>query len=194
MKKIIGLSGVAGSGKDTLFTLLSSRNPHIKRFALADALKQELSPFLKDLYDIDIFNCSREQKNLIRPILVEHGRVRRIETNGTYWTNKLTQDIQDYVNAAPENIAMITDVRYSVYEEDEVFWLKNKMGGSLVHIAMMLNKGEKLQPPNKDESDNDPIVRKSSDFRVIWPKIYPFSFKNLSLLNYVEKVEKFIAE
>jgi hypothetical protein len=116
---------------------------------LADALKQEIAPFLKDLYGIDIFSCSREDKNLVRQILVEHGRIRRIATNGTYWTNKLTQSIKDYVDAAPENVAVITDIRYSVYEEDEVFWLKNIMGGSLVHIAMMVNKGEKLQPPNK---------------------------------------------
>jgi len=194
MKKIIGLSGVAGCGKDTMYALLSARNPNVKRFALADSLKQEIAPLLKDLYGIDIFTCSREDKNLVRQILVEHGKIRRIATNGTYWTNKLTQDILDYVNAAPENIAVITDIRYSVYEEDEIFWLKNKMGGHLVHIAMMLNKGEKLQPPNKDEAENDPIVRKSSDLRIIWPRIQPFSFKNLNLLNYAEKVEKFITE
>lgn len=194
MKQVIGLSGVAGSGKDTLFSLLSLRNSNVKRFALADILKQEISPFLKDLYGIDILNCSREEKNLIRPILVEHGKIRRTLTSGTYWTSKLTTSIQEFVALDPNNIAVITDIRYAEYEEDELFWLKKTLNGHLIHITMTLGKGEKLQPPNKEEEINDPVLRKSSDLRVIWPKVEPFSLKNLNLINYAEKVEKFISE
>lgn len=194
MKQVIGLSGVAGSGKDTLFSLLSLRNSNVKRFALADILKQEISPFLKDLYGIDILNCSREEKNLVRPILVEHGKIRRTLTSGTYWTSKLTTSIQEFVALDPNNIAVITDIRYAEYEEDELFWLKKTLNGHLIHITMTLGKGEKLQPPNKEEEINDPVLRKSSDLRVVWPKVEPFSLKNLNLINYAEKVEKFISE
>lgn len=194
MKQVIGISGVAGSGKDTLFSLLSLRNPNVKRFALADILKKELSPFIKDLYEIDIFNCSREQKNLVRPILVEHGKIRRTLTNGTYWTSKLTEAINEFISLSPQNVAIVTDVRYAEYEEDELFWLKKVLNGHLIHITMTLGKGEKLQPPNKEEEINDPVLRKFSDLRIIWPKVEPFSLKNLNLINYAEKVEKFISE
>lgn len=194
MKQVIGLSGVAGSGKDTLFNLLSLRNLNIKRFALADILKQEISPFLKDLYGIDILNCSRDEKNLVRPILVEHGKIRRTLTSGTYWTSKLTQGIKEFISLDPKNVAIITDIRYAEYEEDELFWLKKTLNGHLIHITMTLGKGEKLQPPNKEEEINDPVLRKFSDLRIIWPKVEPFSLKNLNLINYAEKVEKFISE
>lgn len=194
MKQVIGLSGVAGSGKDTLFNLLGLRNSNVKRFALADILKQEISPFLKELYQIDIFNCSRDEKNLVRPILVEHGKIRRTLTSGTYWTSKLTESIKEFISLDPKNVAIITDIRYAEYEEDELFWLKKTLGGYLIHITMTLGKNEKLQPPNKEEEINDPVLRKFSDLRIIWPKIEPFSLKNLNLINYAEKVEKFISE
>lgn len=194
MKQVIGLSGVAGSGKDTLFTLLSLRNQNIKRFALADILKEEISPFIKDLYGIDILNCSRDEKNLVRPILVEHGKIRRTLTSGTYWTSKLTQAIKEFTSLDPKNIAIITDVRYAEYEEDELFWLKKTLNGYLVHITMTLDKGERLMPPNKEEERNDPVLKKNADIKIAWPKVEPFSLKNLNLINYADKIEKFISE
>lgn len=194
MKKVIGLSGVAGSGKDTLFTLLNLRNPNTKRFALADILKEEISPFIKELYGIDIFNCSREEKNLLRPILVEHGKIRRTFTSGTYWTSKLTKSINEFISLDPKNVAIITDIRYAEYEEDELFWLKKMLNGHLIHITMTLDKGEKLMPPNKEEERNDPVLKKNADIKIAWPKIEPFSLKNLNLINYAEKIEKFISE
>lgn len=193
MKRVIGLSGVAGSGKDTLFTLLQQNNPHIKRFALADILKEEINPFLKEQYGIDIFSCSRDDKNLIRPILVAHGKIRRTVTSGTYWTNKLIQPINEYLSADEKNIAIITDVRYAEYQEDELFWLKKIMNGHLIHITMTLGKSMKLLPPNKEEEINDPILRRACDYRVIWPQIEPFSLKNLHLNKHAEEVQKFIS-
>jgi hypothetical protein len=192
MRRVIGLSGVAGSGKDTLFSLLALRNPKIKRFALADYLKKEMSPFIKTLYGIDIFNCSREEKNLIRPILVSHGKIKRTITHGTYWTSKLTEEITKFLTEDPENIAIITDIRYAEYEEDELHWLKNEMGGYLIHISLILENNQKLLPPNKEEEQNDPLLKKNADYRITWNKVEPFSFKNLNLLTHADKVEKFI--
>jgi hypothetical protein len=192
MKRVIGLSGVAGSGKDTMFALLNFKNSKIKRFALADCLKNELNIFTKDLYKIDLFNCTREEKDLIRPLLVAHGKIRRTLTNGTYWTSKLTEEIKNFLNQDEENIAVITDIRYAEYEEDELFWLKKQLGGYLIHITMNLDNNEKLKAPNREEEQNDPILKKNADYRVIWNKVEPFSFKNLNLLTHAEKIEKFI--
>ena len=191
MNQVIGLCGVAGSGKDTMLSLLNFNNPNIKRFALADALKTELFPFIKELYGIDIFSCSREEKHLVRPILVEHGKILRKQSDGTYWTKILTSHIQDYIRESSENIAVITDVRYCEYEKDEVFWVKNVLCGKLIHISMTDN-GEVVEPANKEEEKNDPLLIENSDLLIEWQKQPNFSLKNSGLNKYVKTVEQFI--
>ena len=42
MNRIIGISGVAGSGNDTFFNLLSERVP-CRKYSLADELKREVN-------------------------------------------------------------------------------------------------------------------------------------------------------
>ena len=74
--KVIGLSGIAGCGKDLFFSLLSKRLS-CKRFALADELKQETKDILVPNYGIDPVTCGREDKDRIRPFLVFHGGLRR---------------------------------------------------------------------------------------------------------------------
>ena len=54
MNRIIGVSGVAGVGKDTFFQLLSEVIP-CKRYALADELKKEVRQWTRLHYGIDSF-------------------------------------------------------------------------------------------------------------------------------------------
>ena len=68
-RTVIGLSGVAGVGKDLFFQLLSKKI-NVRRFALADALKREASIWTYKQYGIDALNCSREEKEVIRRFLV----------------------------------------------------------------------------------------------------------------------------
>ena len=67
MKLIIGLSGVARSGKDSFFNVaeeyFSSKDIKCKRLALADNLKQDLRQFVMNKFDIDIINMSPEEKD-----------------------------------------------------------------------------------------------------------------------------------
>lgn len=192
MKRVIGLSGVAGCGKDTAFSLLSSLNPNVRRFALADALKREIYPFVKELYSIDIFKCTREDKNLVRNILVEHGHIRRQRTNGTYWTSILTKEINDFLNISANNIAVVTDVRYCEYEQDELFWIKNVLGGGLIHISMVMEDGTISPPANAKESFNDPIIKANADLVIEWGKVKYLSDIQTSLLPYANKIQDFI--
>ena len=57
-KMIIGLTGPAQSGKDSFFELakeyFNSFDIRIKRVALADNLKKDLSSFMQDKFNIDI--------------------------------------------------------------------------------------------------------------------------------------------
>lgn len=171
---IIGISGVATVGKDLFCKLFIKRvleinkNLKIRKYALADKLKDNLSYFLYKNFGIDIYECTPQEKELIRPILVEYGKIKRIQTNGTYWTLYLEQQI----NQENPDIALISDIRYSIYPEDEAWWLRKHMGGILVHLKKFrVENGEKIftKPANKDEDYNDPIIEKyQTDYHVSW--------------------------
>jgi hypothetical protein len=172
---LIGLSGVAGSGKDLfceyLIKELSLYNVIGKRYALADKLKEETNQWLKSQYGIDIFTCDRDKKNLVRPFLVFHGRMRRIESKGTHWTSYLRGQI---LGEKPP-VAIVTDIRYDEYEKDEVTWIK-EMGGALIHITAYREEANPrfgitkafVSPPNVDEEKNDPRVKALADLRIEW--------------------------
>ena len=57
--KVIGLAGVAGAGKDLFFKILKESVPNVKRYALADELKEELFEWSHMNYGIDTMRCTR---------------------------------------------------------------------------------------------------------------------------------------
>jgi pantothenate kinase len=165
----IGLSGVAGCGKNTaasIFGKLFQRlNLPYREFSIANNLKKEIRSVSKDLYGIDSFNCSREEKDLIRPFLVAHGEIKRKLSNGRYWVDQVNSELD------PEKINIITDVRFNEYAKDEVYWIKNEIKGVLVHISQFEEKDSKrifLQPANQAEAKNDPLVKREADFILNW--------------------------
>ena len=94
--RVIGISGIAGCGKDLFFSLLS-KQVSCKRFALADELKLETKEILVSNYGIDPTSCGREDKDKIRPFLVFHGGLRREQTDGRYWVDRLTPKINKHI-------------------------------------------------------------------------------------------------
>jgi len=164
--RVIGITGVARVGKDTLCANLikAYKNEGLvaKRFALADELKDAMRIFLFDNFNIDILNCSPEDKELIRPLLVEFGRAKRIQSNGTYWTSLLYEKMLKAQQEQPFDIAIVTDIRYAEYDFDEVDWLHSH-DGTLIHLSRFLLDGSLLQPPNQDEEKNDPILFEKAD-------------------------------
>ena len=167
--KNIGISGVAGSGKNTLAEILglffSRLQLPIKELSIARNLKEEISPVCKRLYSIDSLNCSREEKNLIRPMLVAHGEIKRKMTEGTHWTSLLEKDLEK------DKINIITDIRYAEYPEDEYFWLTKKANGVLIHVSRYDEiDGERhfIKPANPSEEKNDHRVKKLADFSLNW--------------------------
>ena len=173
--KIIGLSGVAGAGKDLFYSLLSSQVP-CKRFSLADALKTEVSPYIKEHFKIDPVSCTRENKNLIRPVLVSHGALKRKQTEGRYWIEKLQPEIERFTfesiisNTTPDFL-VITDIRYHEYPKDEITWLKKEMNGILVHISNFTISQKKrcFRPPvNEEEARENPKLQQQADYLVEW--------------------------
>lgn len=184
---IIGLSGVAGSGKDLFYTLLTqvlSEDPNnvghpvkCRKLSLAEALKEEVKEWSLEQYGIDPTNCTRADKEVIRPLLVFHGTVRRGQTSGRYWIDILDKKIKN-LNLESDEILVITDIRYDQYEKDEVDWLKNELEGILVHISHFIRVGSddtsppaiiEKTPANDAEKINDPKLMEAADFRVRWP-------------------------
>ena len=80
-KYVIGLSGLAKSGKDLFYKILS-RQIKIKRHALADELKFALRERILKEDDIDILDCSSDQKDIVRPKLVEYAKKVRFSSKG----------------------------------------------------------------------------------------------------------------
>lgn len=176
---VIGVSGVAGSGKDlfsnALAQELESKGKRVLRLSIAQALKQEVQEWCVDQYGIDPLNCSREDKEKIRDLLVFHGTAKRNKTEGRHWveiTNSIIQELKDNYD-----YFIISDVRYCDYEKDEVFWLKKELGGVLIHVQLYwiegrLNGHKKVfqEPVNSEEKRNDPKLLKQCDHDITWEK------------------------
>ena len=188
----IGISGVAGAGKDLFFNLLSKRIG-VRRFALADQLKDDCASWCYDQYNIDPLDCSREEKEQIRGLLVFHGVFKRKLTDGRNWINKLDPKIKSFLtNAQTDDVPVVTDIRYQEYEKDEVYWVKNELNGVLVHVSQYQNKDGKRAwraPANGEEARQDPILKNHADFLVEWEKIKCDNPQENEYL--IQKVEEF---
>ena len=167
--KNIGISGVAGCGKNTLSTiiikLLQRMGLPYRELSIAKNLKQEVSWVSRELYGINSSNCTREEKNTIRPLLVAHGVIKRELSNGRHWVEMLNKEL------APDKINIITDIRFNKYEKDEVYWLKKEINGVLIHLSRYDEiKGKRVffPPVNENESENDPLVKEEADFVFNW--------------------------
>jgi hypothetical protein len=172
VKNVIGLGGIAQSGKDFFFAnLKKTTKRNVIRFAIADELKKELFSLIKNTYNVDIFNCSAEDKEKIRPMLLSHGKIRRNDSKGRYWINKISEKVKDAAKDE-KNIVVITDIRYDEFAEDEVDWVKKELNGFFVHISKYTeDKGVKVfgLPPNEDEAINNPKLIEKADYLIQWP-------------------------
>lgn len=179
---IIGISGYARSGKDLFATvaenILKERGLKVKKFALAYELKNDLKNLIKTKIGVDVFTEKTEEKNIIRPLLVSYGDVMRKVSEGRYWTRKLEEKISKH----KIDVAIITDIRYDYYQEDEVTWLRNKQCGKLIHITkfkmapapskrrISTSKPVKIYDaaPNDHELFNNPKLKAKADYAFEW--------------------------
>lgn len=182
MKKVIGLGGVARSGKDTFAGILSYKlqqaGKSVRRIALAEPLKVHADEFLVKYLNITAMTPASEEKQLIRPMLVWYGDVQRKRTNGRYWIDIAKKVIEE----SNYDYYIITDIRYDVYEKDELYFLKKEMDGILCHISkyklIRTQDGystniqkEFVQPANDHEAINDPKIKAAADHIVEWPHV-----------------------
>lgn len=160
---IIGISGVARSGKDTLannFVKIFKRlGIKAKRYALADELKREVRPFLKKHTGLDPFTQNDDEKKMIRPFLVAYGTHIRRALNQDCWINTLSSFLKK------DEIAIISDVRY----ENEADWVQKN--GFLIHIARLDKENNLIKPANPEEQENDPILQAKANLSYVWQTV-----------------------
>lgn len=162
---MIGIAGLARSGKDTLAKNLADVieddwKCEVKIFSFAKELKSQMDGFLKKHYGISAFTEDTEEKKVIRDLLVCHG-----ETMKKFHTNTIWADIViDSIESDPKKFfPIISDVRFD-------FEVETVQGayGKVIHIAKTGNK-----PPNDIEAKNDPKVMEISDIKHTWPPYEP---------------------
>jgi len=148
--RTIGLVGYAGVGKDTVGNILCDNfNQSYSRFAFADELKSELEDFIWDKFKINIFSCSREEKEKVRDLLVFWG-VKRRSQNPNYWLNKVMSKINDSDNY----YNVVTDVRYA----NEARAIQSCQLGEV-----WLLQRENIQPACQEEADSVSEVKEIAD-------------------------------
>jgi hypothetical protein len=197
---VIGLGSVARAGKNTFFNLFHKQFPNSEEFSLAYELRLELYDYFLQQFNVDVFNLSGTQKEKFRPFLVHHAKIRREESNNTYFTKILEPKIREYHKVNPSGIAIITDIRHN----SDCDWLKKDMNGILVHIQRynlnlmrdfngnpFPNIGDKniVQPANEAEAKDDPYLIQNANYRVIW-KTSVDNFSDLDI--YVEEFIKYL--
>lgn len=168
--KIICLTGFATSGKDTFLKLLqiSDSTPFVPtrfvRVAFADKLKETAAPYIKSIYNIDIFNCSPQDKEIARPVLIAIGCWARDNISETYWVDKTIEQIKDLIYKG--FIPVISDWRFPSEAEK----LIQIFGGENIIFVEIIRTDSTYQPPQK-ELENQPLLQKYIDYKIEWPTV-----------------------
>lgn len=181
----IGISGAALVGKDTLCAALIGNfkkkyGLDAKRYSIAgDKVRKDLKGFLRKSlgYDVDMYDP--EQKELLRPLMVEYGRYVRNQTNGRYFIDNMNKTKSFGKGIIP----IIPDIRYAEYEKDELYWIKNEKKGILIFLE---RRG--IKPANKFERDNNIIIKKEANFVFNIPNFKSETSYNLYVEGFIEDI------
>ena len=157
---LIGISGAARSGKDTLCKALirffKSKNIEAERKSIAgDIVKHDLKKIIKTKANINTFTENTEEKTLIRPLLVEYGKLMRNQTEGRYFIEKFKK--------TNNKITIIPDIRYAEYDADELQWIKDEEQGFLIFIDHQY-----VSDANITEKINNKIIKKQVHYKLKW--------------------------
>jgi hypothetical protein len=187
--KLIEVAGLAFAGKDTFVGIakkILERNRYTAhRLAFADFLKEEVNEMLYNNYfNIDAYLTDAKEKTNLRPLLVWWGCQRRRESNGgLYWVDRLDERIRSKVDIGKtwkddlnKLVFLVSDGRFA----NEVEWAQKSWNGIVIHLKRWSYQdirdgcgGEDTvkvydSPPNKEETENDPIIQGLADYHVEW--------------------------
>tara|TARA_R110000772_G_scaffold89847_5_gene185932 strand:- start:246 stop:845 length:600 start_codon:yes stop_codon:yes gene_type:complete len=151
--KIIGISGNARSGKDTLgrnmVSILSDSGIKAKTFSFAHELKKSVDGFLIEQLGISAFTEDSDEKKIIRPFLVNWGTEIMRKKDSEHWIKSIEKKLSDNC------VNIITDVRF----ENELDWVKEKNG-----LSVFLSR-EGIDPANSYEEENNKLLSENVDLK-----------------------------
>lgn len=165
MKKILGITGSARAGKDSVFSFLQ-KHTAAYRVAFADELKKAVDPICKDLFGISAFTPNTDEKAIIRDFLVATGNTAR-KVNHRVWINKVVPVINKLQCLRDMGPIVITDARFQERDGDELDFVQREIGGTIIYVDRIMPDGTKLQPANASEAKNDPILRERADIYIV---------------------------
>jgi hypothetical protein len=119
--RIYGITGKAGSGKDTFYRSVAKRLPNAMRVAFADELKREIA----NLTGFTVEHIEKHKADL--RVLLQHWgtNLRRNHCGQDYWIKKLS------ARPVPvDAIVFVTDVRF----QNEADWITSR-GGQIIRIV-----------------------------------------------------------
>jgi hypothetical protein len=158
--KLLGISGVARSGKDTFVKhaqrILKSKNIIAPRIAFADQLKNKINSFLGNAMGISAYTKDDREKKIIRPILVGFGEGMRA-LDPDYWINSVRESLE--VAISEGFMPIISDVRY----KNEASFVK-ALGGKVICVSR-----EGILAANLEEDIHQPQVDAIADYSFTWP-------------------------
>ena len=177
---IIGISGAARSGKDTLCRGLirefeKLNIPATRKSIAGDTVKTDLQKILFEKIEFDSFTEDNKEKETIRPLLVEYGKLMRQKTNGRYFIEKFQLE-ESFINIIP-------DIRYAEYPKDELFWLKKEMKGLCIFIER-----EEIFDANETEKINNKLIKEIADYHLKWGRLNEKSEYERKIIDYHSKI------
>ena len=119
---VIGVAGKKRSGKDTFFNIISETlgtRCNVKRYAFADEVKAYAENYFKIPKD-----KVKEEENRI--YLQGIGQMFREKVNRNYWVNFLMIKMMESRLKDPNELSIITDVRY-INEVEKILELENSL-------------------------------------------------------------------
>ena len=135
-KRIILISGYARSGKDSLATALEKHLAHREpvRVKFANVLKTALGVALQRIgLDVDVFTEDEQQKQAIRPLLVEFGKFAR-SVDKDVFVKAAWRDICDLFQNG-KGVVIVPDLRY-VNEINLISLWASSEGWAVTHIRI----------------------------------------------------------
>lgn len=164
MSRIIAISGYARSGKDTIYELLEEfvevpYGANFRRLAFADELKKDMSYFIEQSFNVDVWNPSDADKKIIRPIMVEYGKAKR-KLDDLHWVGEVTNQL----NPKSTDIYVVTDVRYeNEVKELRRFTKENDMPFFHFHVER-----DGVGAANQEEETTITPLKGIADFSMVW--------------------------
>ena len=170
-RHVIGISGFARSGKDTLASILGSRlttaGLAVKILSFAFSLKGDIDDFCKSKIGISAFSEETDLKSKIRPILIAYGACQRQISGGKYWLNKLKPEIDRFFENGGD-VVIVPDLRFKEYEFDEFDLIKSYSQSTIFTVSKVLPCGSLNPPAHESESKNFPFFLENSDLNLTW--------------------------